>query len=384
MVLVHAYPTFSVGLSEEQMGFLTQSYGALQGYVYGGLVMETRLKQFGDLIGLDFDGANLALDFSAMEAVMHTRVVTDPVAGLLDIIDFVEYGGRLYGAIGWDFTGFLRTELQSTDMATVVPEVNRRLENILAGPQIVVGSAEADVLDGGLGNDFLFGDAAGDTLNGGGGMDALMGEGGNDRLYGGDGNDTLSGGLGADRLEDQDGNDTLNGGAGNDWLYGGVGNDMVQGGDGNDYLYGQNGDDILDGGAGNDNLNGGNGNDIYRFGLGDGQDLISNYDANAGSRDVLDVQGIASQDLWFTRSGNTLIVDMVGSDDQMRINNWFSGSAYQLDEISAGGETLYTAQVEQLVNARAAFDVPSGVGAVVPQSVQDELAPTLAASWQAV
>lgn len=81
-----AYPTFSVGLSEEQMEFLTQSYGALQGYVYGGLVMETRLKQFGDLIGLDFDGANLALDFSALEAVMHTRVVADPVVGLLVLL----------------------------------------------------------------------------------------------------------------------------------------------------------------------------------------------------------------------------------------------------------------------------------------------------------
>ncbi len=39
------------------------------------------------------------------------------------------------------------------------------------------------------------------------------------------------------------------------------------------------------------------------------------------------------------------------------ISNCFSSSAYPLDEM-------------------AAFDVPSGVGAVVPQAVQDELSPT--------
>ncbi len=108
-----------------------------------------------------------------------------------------------------------------------------------------------------------------------------------------------------------------------------------------------------------------------------------NYDTDASSRDVLDGQGLASQDLWFTRSGNTLVVDVVGSDDQVRVSNWFGSSHYQLDEVRAGDAALYNAQVEQLVNAMAAFDVPSGVGAVVPQNVQDDLAPALAVSWQA-
>jgi len=39
-------------------------------------------------------------------------------------------------------------------------------------------------------------------------------------------------------------------------------------------------------------------------------------------------------------------------------------------------------QVVQLVNAMAVFDVPSGVGAVVPQDVKDQLTPVLASSWQ--
>ncbi len=68
------------------------------------------------------------------------------------------------------------------------------------------------------------------------------------------------------------------------------------------------------------------------------------------------------------------------------ISNCFSSSAYPLDEVRTAGVVLYNGQVEQLVNAMAAFDVPGcqGVGAVVPQAVQDELSPTLAVTWQAV
>lgn len=75
-----------------------------------------------------------------------------------------------------------------------------------------------------------------------------------------------------------------------------------------------------------------------------------------------------------------LVVDVVGGDDQVRVSNWFGNSAYQLDEIRTADAVLYNAQVDQLVNAMAAFGVPSGVGAVVPQSVRDDLAPALAAT----
>jgi len=67
-----------------------------------------------------------------------------------------------------------------------------------AGPETLVGTANADVLRGGDGDD---------SLSGGDGNDRLIGDKGNDTLDGGAGNDTLSGGHGAD---------LLTGGAGND------------------------------------------------------------------------------------------------------------------------------------------------------------------------
>lgn len=67
-------------------------------------------------------------------------------------------------------------------------------------------------------------------------------------------------------------------------IYGGSGNDTLLGKSGDDTLYGDeatlvsiiaNGGYILDGGARNDMLYGGGDNDTYIFGLGYGQDIIS-------------------------------------------------------------------------------------------------------------
>lgn len=51
--------------------------------------------------------------------------------------------------------------------------------------------------------------------------------------------------------------------------------DLIKGGAGNDKLLGLSGNDTLVGGAGDDALEGDAGSDTYRFGLGDGQDMIT-------------------------------------------------------------------------------------------------------------
>jgi Ca2+-binding RTX toxin-like protein len=115
---------------------------------------------------------------------------------------------------------------------------------------------------------------------------SLIGQAGDDELRGFyDRDDIMFGGAGNDQLQGMSGNDTLSGGAGNDLLQGMSGNDTLSGDAGNDLLQGMSGDDELSGGAGNDNLEGGTGSDIYHFGLGDGQDVITeDYDSN---QDVL-------------------------------------------------------------------------------------------------
>lgn len=165
---------------------------------------------------------------------------------------------------------------------------------ILAGilASILTGTAGADTLRGGPGNDWLYGTAGNDRIFGHEGHDALRGWEGGDDLYGGPGHDELSGHEGDDRLYDLDGHDTHHGGEGDDFLFGGEGDDELYGGpghdelrgwegnddlyggpgddalrgwEGNDELYGGPGDDMLIGGEGDDMLDGGPGSDIFRF-----------------------------------------------------------------------------------------------------------------------
>lgn len=75
-------------------------------------------------------------------------------------------------------------------------------------------------------------------------------------VEGTDNGDVMNGGKGDDTFDGGDGDDILNGGAGSDTLSGGEGDDQLNGG---------SGDDVLTGGDGDDILNGGGGSDVYKF-----------------------------------------------------------------------------------------------------------------------
>ncbi len=64
--------------------------------------------------------------------------------------------------------------------------------------------------------------------------------------------------------------------------------------------------------------------------------------------------GISDNDLWFVRSGNNLQIDLMGTRSQITVNNWFTSSSSQINEITAGGMTLDT-KVGQLVQAMATY-----------------------------
>lgn len=115
-----------------------------------------------------------------------------------------------------------------------------------------------------------FGTATADQIAGGPGNDILFGQGANDRLRGLDGDDLLFGGPDSDRLDGGSGADQLFGGSGRetawtipahpvdpteaDSLYGGAGDDLLVGEAGRDLLDGGNGDDLLFGGSGRDSF----------------------------------------------------------------------------------------------------------------------------------
>jgi Ca2+-binding RTX toxin-like protein len=252
------------------------------------------------------------------------------------------------------------------------------------------GNGLANVITGGNGNNLLSGLDGTDTLNGGAGNDVLYGGAGNDTLNGGTGNDLMDGGSGRDKMTGGTGDDTYvvdgsgdsvteKAGEGIDTVRSsvsytlgsnvenlvltgtattGTGNSLdnaITGNAKNNTLNGGAGNDILDGGAGNDLLIGGQGADTYKFGLGGGKDVINTSDTDGG-HDVLALgAGVGSHDLWFARSGNDLVVSIIGSSDQATVQGWFAAANNQLDEIVlADGHHLQAGAVQGLIDVMAA------------------------------
>lgn len=190
---------------------------------------------------------------------------------------------------------------------------------------------EANVIEGGDGDDSLSGGSSTDFLDGRGGNDVLTGHDGGDILDGGAGGDSMTGGLGDDlyyvdspddrtieesgggidlvrsaisitladnvesleltgqltidaagnrasnRIEGNDASNTINGMAGrdhllgngqNDRISGGGNHDIIEGGTGRDRLSGGIGNDILQGDDDDDRLYGNSGNDVLNGGRG--------------------------------------------------------------------------------------------------------------------
>ncbi len=100
-------------------------------------------------------------------------------------------------------------------------------------------------------------------------------------------------------------------------------NDVIYGEAGNDTLAGGDGADFVSSGAGNDTLTGGAGNDTYLFSKGSGQDTINSYDATAGKIDTVRFDyGITSDKVHISRSGNDLILAIMGTTDVLTIQNY--------------------------------------------------------------
>lgn len=132
----------------------------------------------------------------------------------------------------------------------------------------------------------------------------------------------------------------------------------------NNTLLGNRGNNILAGGKGNDRLTGGAGDDTYVFSRGDGRDTIIDHDATRGNTDVLKLLDLKQKNLWFERVDNDLQIRVKASQDQILIKNWYvpgrSGTDNQIEQIrTADGLTLYNTDVDQLVQAMAAFAPPA-------------------------
>jgi hypothetical protein len=123
----------------------------------------------------------------------------------------------------------------------------------------------------------------------------------------------------------------------------------------NAMLTGNNyGANIFQFGAGTETAIGGARKNVYQASTGTGQaDIV--LPTSAGSANELDfVGGITDNNLWFQRSGNDLMIDLLGTQTQVDVGGWFSNNANPLQEITAGGLKL-DGQISQLVQAMATY-----------------------------
>jgi hypothetical protein len=102
-------------------------------------------------------------------------------------------------------------------------------------------------------------------------------------------------------------------------------------------------------------LTGGSGYNSYEFDSSFGQDTINNGGGSAAHGEIDFASGTTDENLWFVHSGNNLVIDLLGTTDQITVSGWFNGTAgNQVQSFHAGGLTLDT-QFAQLVQAMASY-----------------------------
>lgn len=399
----------------QSMALLDQAYAALKDSVYDSLILQTRLAGMTNGIDLVLDSNGLRLDMSGAEQEMLNRVNANPVNGVTDALEFIEYTRTTFDLATWDVYGFMGNLLRTVSNLSTV----QSLLNEFGWNNLVLGSDTASTLNGNVSADIILGGSADDTLNGNAGNDILHGGAGNDTLKGGDGNDLLMGGAGADRMEGGLGDDIYwldnigdnvveSSNSGTDTIYssftyslgsneenltltgsantdgnGTNGNNVLTGNDAANTLSGAAGNDTMIGGKGADTLDGGAGNDTYVFARGDGADLIQDYQTTSNT-DILSFGAdITAEQIWFRQSGNNLDISIIGTQDSITIKDWYSGSAYHVEQLTlANGEVLLDTQVQALVDAMASFAPPAAGQTTLPQNYQDALAGVIAVNWQ--
>ncbi|WP_372395100.1 calcium-binding protein [Azospirillum sp. HJ39] len=141
--------------------------------------------------------------------------------------------------------------------------------------------------------------------------------------------------------------------------------------------------DTLSGGAGDDTLAGGLGDDLYRFGRGGGHDRIVENDSKISTDRLVFDAGIDAHQLWFSKSGNDLEVQVIGTADMVTVAGWYSGAEHRMDSIeTADGTVLLDSMVDRLVQAMAGFAPPPAGTMSIDPDVYPQVETAITASWR--
>ena len=164
---------------------------------------------------------------------------------------------------------------------------------------------------------------------------------------------------------------TMVGLGGMDTLTGKELNDYIDGGAGSDTIKGWRGDDTLIGGTDNDTLYGESGSDLYVFERGHGRDNLQDFNETAGSTDTVRLDGIARNEVVFSRRNNDLLVLTSEGDSILCKYNLLESYTYSstqtgaftdaspgVDRVeSADGYFITRADMLNIVNAMVAYNI---------------------------
>jgi hypothetical protein len=93
--------------------------------------------------------------------------------------------------------------------------------------------------------------------------------------------------------------------------------------------------------------------------------------------------GINYNQIWFSQSGNNLVMSVDGQNETMTISNWYSSSANQPGQIVSGdGYSISDAGVQQMVQAMVSFTPPPSGQTSLSAATANSLAASLAANWR--
>ena len=143
-------------------------------------------------------------------------------------------------------------------------------------------------------------------------------------------------------LTDQD--DTYSGSNGNDIIYGLDGNDIIAGERGADVIVGGSGSDILSGhkitidddSSVTRSVSYDSDQDTIVFNLGDGNDIIYEYEVTLSNRALLQFgAGIAPADITLYRNGLDLVFQ-INAEDSVTVFEWFKAGQYRIGQIQFG------------------------------------------------
>ena len=283
--------------------------------------------------------------------------------------------------------------------SNIIDVSNTQLINIAA----IDGGAGHDTITGNSDNNIIIGGTGQDTLNGGAGDDTFSISGADvhyDKFNGGAGIDTILGSDGDDTIRvhqfrNDDTVEIIDGGLGNNVIAGNSSSNIIDvsntqliniaaidGGAGHDTITGNTDNNIIIGGSGQDTLSGGAGDDVYHYALGDSIDKI--FDS-FGNNDSVLFNNISHEQLWFWQLGDDLRIGILNTTDKLTIEDWYSGSNAKVETFNTHDDnfSLVEMNVQQLVDAMAAFSVSNSGSLDVPQNIQDDVQSVITTSWQA-